>query len=78
MSSGQHAGHSFCGTVEVPASGALFAMGYCHCKDCRTWSAGPLNAFTPWQRHEVKVTKGAGSLANFALMQLKAMEKHHE
>ena len=60
-------GKCFCGTVEVTATGAPFAMGYCHCKDCRAWSAGPVNAFTLWKRDEVKVTKGSESLANFAL-----------
>ena len=35
------------------------AMGYCHCTSCRSWSAGPVNAFTLWQPQHVKVTKGA-------------------
>ena len=65
--SNQHKGKCFCGAVEVTATGAPFAMGYCHCKDCRAWSAGPVNAFTLWKRDEVKVTKGSESLANFAL-----------
>lgn len=64
---GLHTGKCFCGTVEISASGAPFAMGYCHCKDCRAWSAGPVNAFTLWKRNEVKVTKGMDSLANYAL-----------
>ncbi|MFP6740763.1 MAG: GFA family protein, partial [Alphaproteobacteria bacterium] len=36
-----HKGTCYCGAVEVTATGAPFAMGYCHCKDCRAWSAGP-------------------------------------
>jgi hypothetical protein len=67
MSSEQQKGQCFCGEVEITARGAPFAMGYCHCKDCRAWSAGPVNAFTLWKRQNVKVTKGADSLANFAL-----------
>ena len=67
MSSNQHKGLCFCGAIEVTAIGAPFAMGYCHCKDCRAWSAGPVNAFTLWKRDEVKVTKGADSLGNFEL-----------
>jgi len=67
MSSNQHTGQCFCGAVEVTATGAPFAMGYCHCKDCRAWSAGPVNAFTLWKRDEVRVTKGEDSLGNFAL-----------
>lgn len=66
MSSAEHKGQCFCGAVEITASGAPFAMGYCHCKDCRAWSAGPVNAFTLWKRDDVKVTKGKESLASFA------------
>jgi hypothetical protein len=60
-----YTGTCFCGEVGIEATGEPFAMGYCHCKDCRAWSAGPVNAFTLWQRDAVKVTKGADSLASF-------------
>jgi hypothetical protein len=60
-----HKGSCFCGAVQIAASGEPFAMGYCHCKDCRAWSAGPVNAFTLWKRDAVKVTKGASSLATY-------------
>jgi hypothetical protein len=60
-----HKGSCFCRAVEITASGAPFAMGYCHCKDCRAWSAGPVNAFTLWKRDAVKVTQGADSLATY-------------
>ncbi len=58
-------GRCFCGAVQIEVTGAPFAMGYCHCNDCRAWSAGPVNAFTLWKRGEVKVTKGASSLATY-------------
>ena len=58
-----HNGSCFCGAVRIAASGAPFAMGYCHCKDCRAWSAGPVNAFTLWKRDAVAVTQGAEFLA---------------
>jgi hypothetical protein len=61
----QHKGTCFCGAVEVTATGAPFAMGYCHCKDCRHWSAGPVNAFTLWKRDDVKVSKGGDHCATF-------------
>jgi hypothetical protein len=61
-----YTGKCFCGAVEVKATGAPFAMGYCHCKDCRAWSAGPVNAFTLWKRHEVSIVKGQDKLASFA------------
>ncbi len=33
-------------------------MGYCHCRSCRSWSAGPVNAFSLWKPENVKVTRG--------------------
>jgi len=38
-------------------------MGYCHCRSCRSWSGGPVNAFTLWAPEAVKVSAGADSLA---------------
>jgi hypothetical protein len=62
----QHTGHCFCGAVEITATGAPFAMGYCHCEDCRAWSAGPVNAFTLWKRDAVAVTGGEEFLGSYA------------
>ena len=61
----QHTGTCFCGAVQITATGAPFAMGYCHCKDCRDWSAGPVNAFTLWKPDAVKVDKGQEYLGTF-------------
>lgn len=58
-------GQCFCGAVEIEAKGAPFAMGYCHCKDCRHWSAGPVNGFTLWPKGAVKVTKGGGKVGMY-------------
>lgn len=69
MSDNQEAryeGQCFCGAVKVRATGAPFAMGYCHCVDCRAWSAGPVNAFTLWQPEAVEVLDGEDKLAEFA------------
>jgi hypothetical protein len=60
-----YSGGCFCGAVEVRVSGDPVAMGYCHCKDCRDWSAAPVNAFTLWKPENVEVTRGADSLASF-------------
>lgn len=62
----KHRGACFCGTVQITASGAPFAMGYCHCKDCRAWSAGPVNAFTLWKQDEVEVEKGGEFLVSYS------------
>jgi hypothetical protein len=60
-----HNGRCFCGAVEVEVTGAPEAMGYCHCSSCRSWSAGPVNAFTLWKPENVKVVKGEDMLARF-------------
>ena len=60
-----HKGACFCGAVEIEVTGAPEAMGYCHCGSCRSWSAGPVNAFTLWKPENVKVTKGAEHVARF-------------
>jgi len=51
-------GNCFCGAVQFTVTGAPAAMGYCHCESCRSWSAGPVNAFTLWKPEAVKVTRG--------------------
>jgi hypothetical protein len=63
--SDKHTGACFCGAVAVEVMGAPEAMGYCHCASCRSWSAGPVNAFTLWKPTNVKVTKGADVLGHF-------------
>src|SRR5690349_13281929 len=61
----EHHGGCFCGAVEITVSGKPAAMGYCHCESCRKWSAGPVNAFTLWPPHAVKVTRGADQVGSF-------------
>jgi hypothetical protein len=61
-----HQGACFCGAVRIETSGEPKAMGYCHCRSCRSWSGGPVNAFTLWSPEDVRVTSGAASLATFA------------
>lgn len=60
-----YAGECFCGSVQVEASGEPEGMGYCHCRSCRSWSGGPVNAFTLWKPDAVKITKGAENIATF-------------
>ena len=59
-------GACFCGAVELTVSGDPEAMGYCHCRSCRSWSGGPVNAFTLWKPEAVKVTKGGSDIATYA------------
>jgi hypothetical protein len=59
-------GSCFCGAVKLEASGAPEAMGYCHCTSCRSWSGGPVNAFTLWKAEAVKVTAGADQIATYS------------
>jgi len=61
-----HVGRCFCGAVTLEADGAPEAMGYCHCASCRSWSGGPVNAFSLWKPEAVRVTRGAEHVATFA------------
>ena len=61
----QHTGTCFCGAVEVQVTGAPEGMGYCHCASCRSWSGGPVNAFTLWKPENVQVTRGADAVGHF-------------
>lgn len=61
-----HSGTCFCGAVEIRVSGEPKAMGYCHCRSCRSWSAGPVNAFTLWSPESVEVVRGAEHVDTFA------------
>ena len=60
-----HTGACFCGTVQIEVTGEPVAVGYCHCRSCRSWSAAPVNAFTLWKPEAVRVAAGAASLATF-------------
>jgi hypothetical protein len=60
-----HTGACFCGAVTVEVEGEPEAMGYCHCRSCRSWSGGPVNAFSLWKPEAVKVTAGAEHIASF-------------
>src|SRR5262249_35813849 len=59
-------GSCFCGSVQFTVSGEPAAMGYCHCESCRTWSAGPVNAFTLWKPESLKITKGSDQIGSYA------------
>jgi len=59
-------GSCFCGAVKLKVTGEPVAMGYCHCASCRSWSAGPVNAFSLWKPESVTVTQGANQIGMFA------------
>lgn len=58
-------GACFCGAVAVEATGQPEGMGYFHCRSCRSWSAGPVNAFTLWKPENVRVTRGAEHIGTY-------------
>ena len=53
-----YTGQCFCGAVAIEVTGDPEGAGYCHCKKCRSWSGGPVNAFTLWKTDAVIVTEG--------------------
>ena len=65
-----HHGECFFGAVKLEVSGEPEAMGYCHCRSCRSWSGGPVNAFSLWKPENVKVTAGAENIASFKKTEL--------
>jgi hypothetical protein len=60
-----HLGTCLCGAVEIEVAGSPEAMGYCHCQSCRSWSGGPVNAFTLWKPRSVRISSGADHVATF-------------
>ena len=61
-----HIGQCFCGAVTLKVEGEPEGMGYCHCASCRSWSGGPVNAFSLWKPEAVTVTAGADQILTFA------------
>jgi hypothetical protein len=60
-----HSGQCFCGAVRLEVSGEPEGMGYCHCSSCRSWSGGPVNAFSLWKAEAVTVTAGADQIGAY-------------
>lgn len=60
-----HLGSCFCGSVQIEVTGEPVAMGYCHCRSCREWSASPVNAFSLWKPTAVEVVKGRENVGVF-------------
>ena len=60
-----YAGKCFCGAVEIEVTGEPVAAGYCHCASCRSWSAGPVNAFSLWKPDAVSVKRGADKVGTY-------------
>ena len=58
-------GKCFCGAVQLTVTGDPVAAGYCHCESCRSWSAGPINAFSLWKPEQVKVTQGEDNVGTY-------------
>jgi hypothetical protein len=58
-------GACFCGAVRIEVTGKPNAMGYCHCRSCRSWSGGPVNAFTLWAPEAVTVTEGGQHIETY-------------
>jgi hypothetical protein len=62
----QNTGSCFCDAVELVAVGQPVAMGYCHCRSCRHWSASPVNAFTLWAPAAIEITQGIEKIGAYS------------
>ena len=58
-------GQCYCGAVKITVTGEAVGAGYCHCANCRSWSAGPVNAFTLWPTDAVSVTQGGDKIGEY-------------
>ena len=58
-------GQCYCGAVKITVTGEPVGAGYCHCTACRSWSAGPVNAFTLWPPEAVNVTQGEDKIGEY-------------
>lgn len=58
-------GRCYCGAVTIRVAGEPAGAGYCHCKNCRSWSGGPVNAFTLWPTDAVEVTQGEDQIGEY-------------
>ena len=58
-------GQCYCGAVRIVVTGEAAGAGYCHCANCRSWSAGPVNAFTLWKPEAVSVTQGEEHIGEY-------------
>ena len=65
MSEKTYDGQCYCGAVTIEVTGDPEGAGYCHCAACRSWSAGPVNAFTLWKNDAVKVTQGEDQIGEY-------------
>ena len=62
----KHTGNCFCGAVELEVTGSPEGMGYCHCRSCRSWSGGPVNAFSLWKPEAIRITAGAEHVVTYS------------
>ena len=58
-------GQCYCGAVKIVVTGEAAGAGYDHCGPCRSWSAGPVNAFTLWTPEAVQVVEGEDQIGEF-------------
>ncbi len=58
-------GACYCGAVRIVVTGDPAGAGYCHCVACRSWSAGPVNAFTLWKPEAVEITQGEDQIGEY-------------
>lgn len=62
---GTHEGTCFCGKVKVTVEGDPIAEGWCHCADCRAWSAAPVSCYGLWPLDRVRIEAPEGGLVAF-------------
>jgi len=62
----KYRGNCLCGQIALEVEGAPLRACYCHCNNCRTWHAAPVNAVAVWPSAAVRIARGEEMLAHFA------------
>ena len=60
-----YTGSCMCGAVTVKVEGDPMAMLLCHCKDCRAWSASPVNGAAIWPPDKMTITDGEDQVQSY-------------
>ena len=61
-----YSGTCFCGAVQFEVTGEPMHQGFCHCEDCRQWSAAPVSSYALSQSGDVRITAGEDKVATYS------------
>ena len=66
MDATTHEGRCFCGGTRLRVTGPAALQGFCHCTECREWSAGPITAYAIWPSEQVEILPGETGIVAYS------------